>query len=212
MNKKFKDYSNDENDFMFLDKKPKRIVFLDIDGVINTPKTYFDKDKEFLSIDKKDKDSDIKDLVLATEKELLNRLQQILNNFQDVYICFCSSNRYNRTHNQLDRVMKSYGLNNFLFLGATPIVKFEEQNIVSESFSLTDMLNEKIQTKKYYTRGYEVQHILDYYKPNYYVILDDMNDYLDSQQEHYIKIKGHLGLQDEDVIKAIEILNTFIYY
>lgn len=206
MNKTFKDYTDLDKEFIFLKEKPNRILFLDIDGVINTPSTYFEKDKIMCSIKKEDKNSDILDLILASEKELLNNLQKILNSFDDIFICFCTSNRYSRTTNQLERLLKSYSLSNYLFLGATPVVEFEETNICL-TFDLSDIETMSQKSPKYYSRGHEIQHILDYYKPNYYVVLDDMNDYLEEQQAHYVAIKGYLGLQECDVLRAIEILN-----
>ena len=43
---------------------------------------------------------------------------------------------------------------------------------------------------------------------NNYVIIDDRTDFKPNQQEHFIHINPHCGITDEDMNKAINILNT----
>lgn len=58
-------------------------------------------------------------------------------------------------------------------------------------------------------RGYEIKKFL-FEHPNIenYVILDDVANMLPEQQSHFVQTKYYYGLTDEDMEKAINILNN----
>ena len=59
------------------------------------------------------------------------------------------------------------------------------------------------------SRGSEIETWLDFHLDiNNYVIIDDRTDFKPNQQEHFIHINPHCGITDEDMNKAINILNT----
>lgn len=58
-------------------------------------------------------------------------------------------------------------------------------------------------------RGHEIQNYLDNHPEiTSYVILDDDNDMLDSQQNNFIETHEMYGITREDAVKAIRILNN----
>lgn len=168
-------YTFEPNKFNWKDFSGNSILFLDIDGVINTPTTYFNMeicDSEF---------------PLNFEKDLVSRLQEVIDTFPNLFICISSSNRYGFSNDYLEKLLLSYGLRKFKFLGATSILDFRFDNLLCK-------------------RGLEVQQILDYYKPKHYVIIDDMIDFLESQQSHFVHINGSIGLQEKDIKKITDLL------
>lgn len=57
-------------------------------------------------------------------------------------------------------------------------------------------------------RGYEIsRYIREHEEPESYCILDDDDDFMDSQKENFIQTSYLVGLTDEDMEKAINILN-----
>lgn len=62
-------------------------------------------------------------------------------------------------------------------------------------------------TKRY--RGEEIQMWLDEHpEVTNYVIIDDDNDMLDSQESHLVQTSWYDGIQDYNVERAINILNS----
>jgi hypothetical protein len=56
-------------------------------------------------------------------------------------------------------------------------------------------------------RGYEVQHVVEGYQPSVYVVLDDTPDFLDSQQEFYVKVDSDNGVSYKNYEDMVRILN-----
>ena len=56
-------------------------------------------------------------------------------------------------------------------------------------------------------RGQEIQQWLDKHKCDKYVILDDDLDFFDSQLPYFVHTDWEVGLTENDVNKAINILN-----
>ena len=64
-----------------------------------------------------------------------------------------------------------------------------------------------IKMSGYIHRGDEIQEWLDNHEVESYVILDDINNMLESQQSHLVLTDEIDGLTEKDVEKAIRILN-----
>ena len=59
-----------------------------------------------------------------------------------------------------------------------------------------------------YTRGEEIQMWLDWHPGvKNYVIIDDRNDMMGNQLDHFVKINPYRGFTDEDMEKSMIILN-----
>ena len=60
----------------------------------------------------------------------------------------------------------------------------------------------------YYTRGEEIQMWL-YWHPEVknYVIIDDRKDIMKDQMDHFVKVNSFRGFSDEDMEKAMLILD-----
>ena len=60
-----------------------------------------------------------------------------------------------------------------------------------------------------HSRGAEINDWLEMHPEcDKYVIIDDRTDFKPEQQKHFIHINPHCGITDEDMNKAINILNT----
>lgn len=58
-------------------------------------------------------------------------------------------------------------------------------------------------------RGYEIKYYMEQHPEiTNYVILDDDTDMLDEQKEHFVNTDTYKGINDNDVNKAIKILNN----
>lgn len=57
------------------------------------------------------------------------------------------------------------------------------------------------------SRGECLQEWLEENPCNCYVIIDDVNDFMQAQQAYFIETDYYLGFQDEDLDRAIQILN-----
>ena len=203
--------------------KVSKILFLDIDGVINTPSTYFNM-REMSTRLNKNKQYSIHELVDADiqhepylcnnyEPHLIQRLQTIIDAVPQLYICICSSNRYNMSNTRLKQMLDNYGLTNYKLLSATPVLNTKYlyksdiyQHILSEPINITSLTQPKYKLPEVKVRGHEVKYILDLYKPTHYVILDDMSNYPLTQQSNFIKVNGAEGISQQDVYRAISIL------
>ncbi len=68
--------------------------------------------------------------------------------------------------------------------------------------------NDDLDFKERAERGHEIQHWLDNHpEVESYVIFDDNDDMLKSQEDHFIKTDEKYGITHNDALKAIEILN-----
>ena len=60
-----------------------------------------------------------------------------------------------------------------------------------------------------HSRGAEINDWLEMHPEcDKYIIIDDRTDFKSNQQKHFIHIDYHCGITDEDMNKAINILNT----
>ena len=156
-----------------------KIIFLDIDGVLNYTKWYVD-DRNPGTINGNEGEID---------PWCIDRVLKICNEC-DALVVISSDWRLSwyGTILRLSRM----GLNESLILDKTPELIWLKN------------INPKIDC----SRGAEIQEWLDKHPEcENYVILDDRTDMLDSQLNNFVYINPMYGLTDDDVEKAIKILN-----
>lgn len=95
---------------------------------------------------------------------------------------------------------------NFITSSSNPFVGKNPFPFVDRVIDITKRLR-PIKMSGYIHRGDEIQEWLDRHKVESYVILDDINNMLESQQSHLVLTDEIDGLTEKDVEKAIEILN-----
>ena len=95
---------------------------------------------------------------------------------------------------------------NFITSRSNPFVGKNPFPFVDRVIDITKRLR-PIKMSGYIHRGDEIQEWLDRHKVESYVILDDINNMLESQQSHLVLTDEIDGLTEKDVEKAIEILN-----
>lgn len=78
---------------------------------------------------------------------------------------------------------------------------WEQRKLYGEILDVTGRSSDRI-------RGQEVQEWLGVYKPDEYVILDDDSDFLPEQMPHFVQTDGLFGLTWGDAKKAVEILKV----
>ena len=59
-----------------------------------------------------------------------------------------------------------------------------------------------------YTRGKEIDAFLKHHSCSSYVILDDMQDFMPEQQDHFVQTKDSTGIDDKAVDDACKILSS----
>lgn len=94
----------------------------------------------------------------------------------------------------------------FITRESNPFVGKNPFPFVDRVIDITKRLR-PIKMSGYIHRGDEIQEWLDRHKVESYVILDDINNMLESQQSHLVLTDEIDGLTEKDVEKAIEILN-----
>lgn len=95
---------------------------------------------------------------------------------------------------------------NFITSRSNPFVGKNPFPFVDRVIDITKRLR-PIKMSGYIHRGDEIQEWLDRHEVESYVILDDINNMLESQQSHLVLTDEIDGLTEKDVEKAIRILN-----
>ena len=161
-----------------------KIIFLDIDGVLNPSVNIWMRKK-------KGESTNSNNIILPGDK--IYRLKRIVNSTNASIVMSSSwrlgfksatfepSKSYQNAYNQLAR----YGI---YMIGWTPLHKDR---------------NRGIEIQWWLNQFYETNH----YIPNYVIIDDNIRDLLELHSGHIIKTTTILGLQDEHVNIAISILN-----
>lgn len=165
----------------------KKIVFLDIDGVLNTERWYTKMHKNI----PKDRFGYEFDPVAV---ENLSKI--IAEGNADIVVssswkCF-----------GLDGMQEMWKERNLpgKIIGVTP-------NTISDDMLLNMNLDE---LEEVAIRGYEIEEWLSLHGKNVsnYVILDDIDSFLTSQKTHLVLTNPIVGITEEDATKAILILNV----
>ncbi len=163
------------------------IVFLDIDGVVNTP--LLDTEPFDLINGKTKKDGFYYGLAFPTDKKLYNRQALMLLNK------LCIENNAKIVISSTWKVLGIDYLKELLVnSGLIDTIEVIDTTPYREDFKLT--------------RGNEIQAYLDNHpEVDNYVILDDEDRMLPSQQEHFVKINYYVGISIPDYEYAKSIFN-----
>ena len=163
-----------------------KIVFLDIDGVLNTGWWYSQMDRNT----PKDKYG------YAFDPRSVANLKKIVDETgADIVI---SSSWKSFGLSELEDMWQDRGLPGKL-IGITP-------NSVSDEMLLNADLDHM---EIFSVREMEIKEWLDKHgkKVSHYVIIDDMDNFLPEQKSHFVLTDPEVGITDEDADKAIKILN-----
>jgi len=164
-----------------------KVVFLDIDGVLNTKWWYTQMDRNT----PKDKYG------YAFDPRSVANLKKILDETgADIVI---SSSWKSFGISELEEMWQERGLPGKL-IGITP-------NSVSDEMLLNADLDHM---ELFSIRGMEIKEWLDKHGKNvsHYVIIDDMDNFLSSQQSHFVQTDPEVGITNDDVKKVVHLLNT----
>ena len=163
-----------------------KVVFLDIDGVLNT--------KEWHSRMTKETPTD--EFGFAFDPVAVENLTQIINETGAV-IVISSSWKFHGV-SKLSEMWKMRGLPGTI-LDITP-------NTISDEILLNANLD-KIELGV--CRGNEIKEWLSLHKGEVsnYVIIDDFDDLLPEQENHTVITNTFIGITEQDAEKAIQILN-----
>lgn len=156
-----------------------KVIFLDIDGVLNYTKWYVDE-RNPGNIN--GEEGEIDPLCIERVVRICNETNAKVVISSDWRLSWCG------TIFRLSRM----GLPEDLILDKTP------------EFIWLKSINPNIDC----SRGSEIQAWLDEHKEcTNYVILDDRTDFSDKQNPHFVHINSYIGLTDKDTDLAINILN-----
>lgn len=164
----------------------KKILFLDIDGVLNTKWWYSQMDRNT----PKDKYG------YAFDPKAVANLKRIVEETgADIVI---SSSWKCMGHSQMEDMWKERNLPGKI-VGVTP-------NSVSDNL-LTDADIDSME--QFHIRGEEIKEWLTKHGKHvsHYAIIDDMDNMLPEQQSHFVNTNPEVGITEDDAEKTIEILN-----
>lgn len=150
-----------------------KVIFLDIDGVINVKYYGHDNYGSYFN------------------HLQVNNLRYIIEN-TGAKIVISSSWKFSGLN-----VMKSMWEDRKLPGEVIDITPFEADLINTGKFQFYDEVS----------RGDEIQWWIDTYKPENYVIIDDVEDFLEGQLNNFVKTKENVGLTKQLAEEAIKILN-----
>lgn len=166
------------------------IIFLDIDGVLNSQETLR------------------KGIRISNEHVL--RLHKITTSIPDCKIVISSSWRVVHKLDEIIFVLWNAGLRNAhktTIIGMTPVWKTEYEVKFNTGQQLTSSI-----VGAYSCRGEEIQAWISNFKSKEliknYCIIDDTFDFLPNQQSRFIQTSNEIGLQDVQVEEAIKLLNS----
>ena len=164
----------------------RKVIFLDIDGVLNTARWHSKADRNNLQ----DEYGYTFDPIAVA-----NLAKIITETGADIVI---------------SSTWKCMGLSEMLDMwndrGLPGKIIDSTPNSVSDEMLLTVNLDEIEMT---HIRGCEVKEWLDTKgkKVSHYAILDDMDNFLPEQKDHFVLINPEVGITEEDVRKVINIFN-----
>jgi len=164
----------------------RKVIFLDIDGVLNTKWGYTQMDRNT----PKDKYG------YAFDPNAVANLKKIVDEMgADIVI---SSSWKSFGFSGLEDMWQDRGLPGKL-IGITP-------NSVSDEMLLNADLDH---IELFSIRGMEIKEWLDKHGKNvsHYVIIDDVDNFLSSQKSHFVQTDPEVGITESDVKKVVRLLN-----
>ena len=164
-----------------------KVIFLDIDGVLNTGWWYTQMDRNT----PKDKYG------YAFDPRSVANLKKIVDETgADIVI---SSSWKSFGLSELEKMWQNRELPGKL-IGVTP-------NSVSDEMLFSADLDH---IKIFPIRGMEIKEWLDKHgkKVSHYVIIDDMDNFLPDHQPYFVQTNPEVGITNDDVKKVVRLLNT----
>ena len=164
-----------------------KIIFLDIDGVLNTKWGYTQMDRNT----PKDKYG------YSFDPRSVANLKKILDETGAEIVISSSWKSFGLS--ELEDMWQDRGLPGKL-IGITP-------NSVSDEM----LLNADLDHMEIFSiRGMEIKEWLDKHgkKVSHYVIIDDMDNFLPEQKSHFVQTDPEVGITEEDADMAIKNLNA----
>lgn len=160
-----------------------KIIFLDIDGVLNSWDYWYRVPKEERANE---------GTAGSFDDEAVERLNQVIEETGAV-VCISSTWRMMFSSGDIEQFLRKRGFRGTV-VGATP--------------SLTEYLKDETGSVLIH-RGYEIQNWLDALGDNVesYVIFDDDSDMIPSQMKSYVRCYTAHGLRESQVMKSIRILS-----
>lgn len=173
-----------------------KIIFLDIDGVLNSAFWYEKRFKESLDIPYPDSEFD---------PETIQRLNRIIKNTK-AKVVISSSWRSSKTIKEMQELFNRLG-----FVGEiidfTPSFCIPHYNYnVPRGCEIDWWLDQQNFQRVNWSKEEQNEYIEKSQVKNY-IIFDDDSDMLYGQREHFILTDRSVGLSEKDVINATEILN-----
>lgn len=169
------------NDINNLNKEAdcKKFIFLDIDGVLNS--VNFLKDK--------------------SRFERVNKLKEKI---KDEYIAIYLADIDPKKVELLNKITESTGAK---IVVSSSWRSYSGLQTVFTIAGIKEPVYDQTPRLSGGHRGQEIQQWLDKHKCDKYVILDDDQDFFDSQLPYFVHTDWKVGLTENDVNKAVNILN-----
>lgn len=180
-----------------------KIIFLDIDGVLNSQKWYKHRWEQM----------DMKEVeerypFFEFDPEAVQKLNHLVSETGSKVVV-SSTWRMGRSVEELQALLNEVGFTGEV-IDKTPVF----HDLVGHSYSvprgceIDHWLKEKGEFQRINWSLEKQQEYAERAKVKNYVILDDDSDMLYKQREHFVKTSSMSGLTDENVNLAIQILNT----
>ena len=159
-----------------------KIIFLDIDGVLNTPLSCIAS-------------GNVMAYLCPTLTNSITKLCEETGS----KVVISSTWRIYHTYLTMHDVLIPYGLSKYM------VCPDSSDRMTLREYGENSMWRTEKGLGK--TRGQEIQSWIDEHEPENYVILDDDSDMLYSQHDHFVKIDGYVGITFKDWEKARNILD-----
>lgn len=185
-----------------------KVIFLDIDGVLNHQKWY--KTRIEIKQGTDNKDWSDRYPFYEFDPESVKVLNYIIEN-TGAKVVISSTWRHGRTVSDLQHILNSVGFNGEI-IDTTPslnarIGKESAGYTVPRGCEIDWWLDNHGKFQRINWSQERQQEYIDKAEVKNYVILDDDSDMLFSQREHFVQTSWEDGLTNEKANKVIEILN-----
>lgn len=190
-----------------------KIIFLDIDGVLNSNDWYMYRQCKIVSGDIPSGDVTKKYPFYEFDPKAIARLNKIIVQ-TNAKIIVSSTWRLGRRAEDLQEILTSVGCIGEV-IGTTPSMRGTSINGEKDSYTIPRgceidwTLNKYGFSRVNWSEKYQDE-VIEKAEIKNYVILDDDSDMLYDQIEHFINCDSLYGLTDEDADKSIKILNKTV--